>query len=429
MNVRFADLTIALYLSVALTFILVSNASRVSAATAGIGDTTIVAFSNEPMDLFHDSVTKKLLFPSSTAPYKQVIMLCSLSCPELGCDPWDRIASVIVNTTSGGKPMDVEIGRYCTPYGRSCTFAIDVSDFRPLLADSVTLLDDVATFIGGGQGLISTVSFHFIAGTPDLVPYKIVTLWSGKPEFGNPDHPIDSLLVPWALPYEPGADFVKVRVTTTGHGQGNTDDAAEFAQKTHYLEANGNEMSHILWRDDCDRTPCSPQYGSWRVSRAGFCPGSDVRPWDNDITSFIKPGRPLTLEYKPQTYVNNCRPDAPHPDCAKPEYNFIDHARPFLWIESCIVYYKVAEDTKHLFEQYFDFDKDEKGMLRLKSKVHAPEEINIYVYNATGKEMLHEVRHTSYNDQFVLDLGTEPGTYLLKILKGTDVIRRKIVIG
>ena len=100
MTLRFAYLTIASYLLAALFLGVATGQTKASAATFGIGDTTITTFANEPMDLFHDSVTKKFLFPSATAPYKQVIMLCTLSCPELGCDPWDRIASVIVKSSS-----------------------------------------------------------------------------------------------------------------------------------------------------------------------------------------------------------------------------------------------------------------------------------------------------------------------------------------
>jgi len=417
------------YFTGALVLLSFSILLHQSIGFAEVTDTTIATFYNEPIDGHNFEPTRKFLFPPISAQYKQIIMLYQLSCPEGGCDPWDRIASVRVKSTVNGKHQETEIARVATPYGRNCTLAIDVTDYRSLLADSVLLTDYINTYTGGGVGWLSTISFRFIAGTPDIEAYKVVNLWRGRPVYGDPNEPIDTFLVPIALPFDPKADFSKIRLAVTGHGQGNTDNAAEFAMKTHTLVVGGNQLNHVVWRDNCEQTPCSPQYGSWRNARAGFCPGSEVIPWDSDITAMIKPDQATPLEYKIQPYINNCRPGAEHPDCADPNYNALNHARPFLWIESQIIYYRIPKDPRNLFEKYFDLVKDEKSNLRLKSKVISPEEINIYVYDATGKEMLHEVRHTSLNDQFSLELSTTPGVYLLKILKGKDILRKRIVVG
>jgi len=67
---------------------------------------------------------------------------------------------------------------------------------------------------------------------------------------------------------------------------------------------NGHEYRNLLWRTDCWLNPCRPQGGTWKYDRAGWCPGALVRPWDVDITSLIPAGRALTVEYRPQQYIN-----------------------------------------------------------------------------------------------------------------------------
>jgi hypothetical protein len=136
------------------------------------------------------------------------------------------------------------------------------------------------------------------------------------------------------------------RVITTGHGQGNTDNTAEFAPKEHTIVANSDTASHILWRTDCNANPCSPQGGTWAYSRAGWCPGDKVDPWDVDASFSVTPGETATFDYNIQPYENFCRPDNPDcvsgvtcPDC---NYNSTGHTEPHYAIQSQLVLYKAG---------------------------------------------------------------------------------------
>jgi hypothetical protein len=42
------------------------------------------------------------------------------------------------------------------------------------------------------------------------------------------------------------------------------------------------------------------QYGTWQLSRGGWCPGQDVRPWVADITDQVTPGEPVQVYYRGQ---------------------------------------------------------------------------------------------------------------------------------
>jgi len=110
---------------------------------------------------------------------------------------------------------------------------------------------------------------------------------------------------------------------------------------------------HILWRTDCATNPCSPQGGTWQYNRAGWCPGQSVIPWDNDITSNVTAGQPITLDYNIEPYENFCRPNNPDcvsgvtcPDC---DYNYTGHTEPHYTIQSQLIYY--SEDPPVGVEQ------------------------------------------------------------------------------
>ncbi len=69
----------------------------------------------------------------------------------------------------------------------------------------------------------------------------------------------------------------KLRMTTTGHGQEHMN-AAEFAEFTHHIHIDGEEVfAQHLWKDDCGSNSAATN-GTYLYSRAGWCPGQDVQP-------------------------------------------------------------------------------------------------------------------------------------------------------
>ena len=68
-------------------------------------------------------------------------------------------------------------------------------------------------------------------------------------------------------------------------------------------------MTKKIWRDDCYKNPTPGQYGTWRYSRAGWCPGDIVYPWIEDITSFVKDQSKVQFVYTPEYYINRNRGD------------------------------------------------------------------------------------------------------------------------
>ena len=214
----------------------------------------------------------------------------------------------------------IEIARAITPYGQGVVLLYDVSDYKPLLKDSVTLYTYVCGYSNGWQ---VTTDFYFIEGTPPIHPYKITNLWNGTFPYGNTGNPIENHLQPISLSIDTQAVYSKIRLVTTGHGFGGypNQNVAEFYDVTHHLVAGTDTLSQHLWRADCGINPLYPQgapgYSStWFYQRANWCPGSYVTPHDYNVSSLAQPGNTLVVDYNMQPYTVTGGPSGWYP----PEY-------------------------------------------------------------------------------------------------------------
>lgn len=327
-SVRFPSLIL---LSIALLIGLLIPLTRTGAQSPVLVETFDREFINwaEP----HEATFQ---FPPAAEQFKKVMMHLTIECPGSpgDCDPWDRLGFLNVLHSTGevdpyGEPIiePIEIARFITPYDitgvwgghygfgpGSCSWEFDVTDYHMLLRDSVTLSLYIESWIGGDDGWLITIWFEFTEGAFTKEPYKIQKLWDFDfVEYGDPNDPIEDRLAPVSVVIDEEADSAVVRVVTTGHGQGNTDNAAEFAYKWHRITASAIVDQWYLWRDDCASNPCSGQGGTWWYERAGWCPGDAVPPHDIDITPVIAPGRTVEIDYDVEPYENCCRPD--NPEC------------------------------------------------------------------------------------------------------------------
>ena len=102
---------------------------------------------------FKDSTKRSGMFkfPAATEKYRKVLMYYTLKCyPKVSkydgkyaCGEWDYLTYTFVTDKKG---VTYEIARYITPYGinlslgpNGFTWIYDVTDYMPLLTDSVKL--------------------------------------------------------------------------------------------------------------------------------------------------------------------------------------------------------------------------------------------------------------------------------------------------
>jgi hypothetical protein len=262
-------------------------------------------------------------FPSNPEIYSEVLLRITIGCPGYpgDCDPWDRYAwlrmeEALTDSTS----RNVEIARFITPYDitggaypGTCEWTYDVTDYKFLLKDLVTLRLYIESWMGNAKGWLITCDFAFVHGVTELQPFQVVNLYLDDwIIYGNSDFAHEVELPEIMVDVPADAAAAKVRMTTTGHGFGFYQNCAEFCPKDHSIVVGDQTYTHLLW-NICSTNICSPQGGTWHFPRAGWCPGDKVTPWDNDITSLITPGQPLSFDYNVEEYFNPCNPT--NPDC------------------------------------------------------------------------------------------------------------------
>lgn len=301
-----------------------------------------------------NTIMETFNFPDDVANYHKIEMRISLTCPTGGCDPWDRIAWLQLH-----KDDEVyEIGRYATPYGNGwCSWTIDVTDYRLLLSGDVTLSSYIETW---ENGWLLNVDFEFYEGVPEYEHIRIENVWAGDeshPSMANNNNYYNFLYGEPFFTYDLPSKTVGiptnrektiVRIVNTGHGQANTDNAAEFSEKTHQLKINNEIVGyHHLWNSDCNQNPCSPQAGTWQYPRAGWCPGQEVSPHDIDITSNTYIWQDLELDYVLESYTNACTPWNMNCEdgitCTECSFNGSSHTQPNYKIAIQILHFSNSE--------------------------------------------------------------------------------------
>jgi len=202
-----------------------------------------------------------------------------------------------------------EIGRLITPYGQgffpvnfNFTWTMDVTDYAFLLHDSCEFL---STYDGWSTGSLYSLSFDMIEGIPPRETYRADIIYDASYPYGNASDPISNYVTPKRIWLDTAADLVTFRTFTTGHGNNGPDASAEFLEHTDTIIAGTKTYLQHLWRDDCGANPFYPQAdGTYALSRAGWCPGDKVDPWDFDITDAGKKGDSVTLHYNFPYYTN-----------------------------------------------------------------------------------------------------------------------------
>lgn len=274
-----------------------------------------------------DSVFK---FPADTGSYQKVLMYYTLKCnpkQNPACGQWDYLTYIYLYQKNGSEPdVRYELGRYITPYGinlsmgNGFTWIFDVTDYLPLLHDSVHLS------AGNWQELLD-VKFLFIKGTPARKPYKVVNMWNGQYLYGQ-DTPISSFLGPRKVTIDKDAAYTVMKIRPTGHGEDGSN-CAEFCAKTHYVYIDKKERwNQLVWRDNCSINPLQPQGGTWLLPRANWCPGAEVQTYEMNVTPFVTPGQEYTFNYDVDAYTTSSSSSG--------------NSTPYYQIESQLIYYGPA---------------------------------------------------------------------------------------
>lgn len=267
------------------------------------------------------TVTTTVTFPDASEGYAKITMNVGFDYNNGNCDPWDRRGHFMV------KKGDTwfEISRFMTAYLAGWTATFDVSEFRTLLSGTVEMLVFVDTWVSTGSYI--NLSFDFDEPGTATAQTQIISVFENQSvTYGNPSDPPNrssSITIPAGVSDAVLYSFI------TGHGQGNTQNCAEFCPKNHTFTVKGTPYTKQIWRDNCADTVTTPgQSGTYQYSRAGWCPGSLVYPWKIDLNS-LAPGA-AEIDYAPEAYTNELRPPE-HP------YNDQGHTKPIYQLSSMLI--------------------------------------------------------------------------------------------
>jgi len=353
--------------------------------------------------------------------YSQILLNVDLECPTGGCDPWDQPAHVRMRVDD----VVYEIARYITPYGVACgNWTFDITDFKSLLKGSVDFISYIQVW--GASGWLVDAELVLVPGTPEYKHSKVDVLWTEDYwVYGDPDISYD--LPEQTILIEDDAQEVKIRLTNTGHGQGNTDNAAEFKDATHHIWVSGVQtFEQHLWKDDCDENDCSPQNGTYLYSRAGWCPGQDVQPWIFNLEGYFIAGENITLDYVLEEYTN----------LLNTGYDNAGHTEPYFRIHSFLI--TSWNDTVISVNENSNLNQDilniypnpvsQQLSFELTKDLESLVEVEIYDIN--GKRVYYnEAERIFTNEQITIDVSSfKSGLYNLRIIAHDKKYNRKFII-
>ncbi len=227
------------------------------------------------------------VFPSAKTPIRQITLNLTLGSPDsLPTAHWDYSDRIILRKVGGksGKTLNYTLGFMLTPYGNmfgkgwSWKWQADVSDFAPFLRDSVEMVYVHTGFEPASVGWALTLSFDCVEGPPAANPLGIVPLWNANFKYGDPAHPIQTVVLPVSYISPAGKTISRIRIQQTGHGMDEKRGCSEFCKRWRTLAIDGKEVDRRdLWKN-CGENPLYPQGGTWAYKRGNWCPGDLQSP-------------------------------------------------------------------------------------------------------------------------------------------------------
>lgn len=220
-------------------------------------------------------ISKTLELPSFDS---SVEILAYLEITSLG-DPWDRAGTVTLSNDNGA---DIELLKFMTAYNVPTAHVEDVSRLAPLLSGEVT----IKAFIDTWQLPGFEITFKLVyKQKSDAINADWIAGAFFSPGVKRTDVSNNLTTVDVRIPS--GISNVNLAYFTSGHctdGRG----ADEFVPKYNVIYIDGEEVHRYQpWRNDCANFP---SYGSYTLSRSGWCPGDIVHPLMLDVTDYLQPG-------------------------------------------------------------------------------------------------------------------------------------------
>ena len=290
------------------------------------GDTTFVNAHQQTDLTWYRSYRDWAVFPDDNRSWQEITLKYTMGCASGGCSDWDYTtlvnlmlptgvydSTVLRIDTLGTNPLvldtvwnrfevieRMELCKVITPYGGNLsnswtrTFYFDVSDYYPLLKDSVEI---EVFYQGWSSGFSATLEFEMIEGDPVRPVYKIENLYRGKFNYFSPSQFEGNFMPSRNLILDAQASQFNLKMAPSGHGFVNSLNCAEFCERDYYVYVDGQlQAQQAMWRDDCGLNGLWPQAGTWLYDRANWCPGDRVTIYNHELDLLGKNAIDIDIE-------------------------------------------------------------------------------------------------------------------------------------
>ena len=266
------------------------------------------------------SVDVEVEFPDDTTTYSSLTGHFTLGCPNDKCDWWDRYGTFGIVLEPGTETETyIELDRFITAYRVGYSWESDLTALRPLLTGTQTMRVFIDTWVGegnsNGDGWLFTANIEYEGGEPPSPePFLNSPVWGHLAwNAGVDEQPVETQVIPQELSVPTDLTDATFRSFITGHGWDNTQNCAEFCSKEHFFTVGGKETGKEIWREDCSETETDgTQHGTWEYSRAGWCPGAQVHPWDIDVSEQVAGQSTVDLSYRLEDFTWRGDGDQPY---------------------------------------------------------------------------------------------------------------------
>jgi len=278
---------------------------------ASPGDTTVV-LTSPVLNADGSASFDTLIVLPTTKTYRKIFLVYTVNSHACAagstyCHQWDYIGNVTLKSPHGDT---VELARIITPFATlgwsrfpappawSEDYVFDVTDFAPLLNDSITINSALGV---GSPGYGIYTKFIFIEGTPDRNTVGIKRLYAHGGAYGDTANPIDNNFPVLNETAPAGTVNAAFRFILSGHGS-DANGCCEFAEHYYNLYLNSDSIyQQYIWRN-CGLGELYPQGGTWSSNRSNWCPGASVLPYYDSLPG-VTAGTNYTVNVKFEPYT------------------------------------------------------------------------------------------------------------------------------
>jgi hypothetical protein len=255
---------------------------------AAPGDTTRVPIHVLDSLTWYGTYSRTAQLPTANTSYRKIYLLYTIGryqCPNgtQYCGQWDYSLDFVAKPLNPSVSTETfEIARAITPYAGTGsvfntawthTYWFDVTDWAPILKDSLSL---EAHYSGYSGGFTLKTELMYIEGTPAQDVVSIHKVQQGYYNYGGTPS-IESYLIPDTTKILAPATHADMLVSITGHGSDNNG-CAEFCPRYYDINLNGNKIATENFWKICGFCDIQAQTGTWIYDRGGWCPGERVLP-------------------------------------------------------------------------------------------------------------------------------------------------------